>query len=150
MKIYIASDHAGFEQKNKILDFLNNKFADKFEVIDIGPKEYDKDDDYPDYIFPCAEEVSKDKTSFGIILGKSGQGEAIAANRVKGVRAIVLPAENIEIINLGRKHNNANILSIGSGFLSFQFIEQAIDVFLNTEFSYEDRHIRRIDKLDKN
>ena len=86
MKIHIATDHAGFELKSKILDYLISK---GHEVIDHGAKSFDPDDDYPDYIFPCAKAVSKDKNSYGIILGGSGQGEAIAANRIRGVRAIV-------------------------------------------------------------
>ena len=144
MKIFLASDHAGFKAKESINNFLKQKGV---EVTDLGPFEYDKKDDYPDYIYPCAEKV-KQEESFGIVFGKSGQGEAIVANRVKGIRAIVLNKEDQEVIKLGRLHNNANMLSIGTDFVSEDFMKEAVEVFIATEFSNEERHIRRINKID--
>ena len=144
MKIHIATDHAGFELKSKILDYLISK---GHEIIDHGAKSFDSDDDYPDYIFPCAKAVSKDKNSFGIILGGSGQGEAIAANRIRGVRAIVYYGFEQTIPILSREHNNANIISIGARFVSENEIYDVIEKWLNISFS-GGRHQRRIKKLD--
>ena len=144
MKIHIATDHAGFELKSKILDYLISK---GHEVTDHGAKSFDPDDDYPDYIFPCAKAVSKDKNSFGIILGGSGQGEAIAANRIRGVRAIVYYGFEETIPILSREHNNANIISIGARFVSENEIYDVIEKWLNISFS-GGRHQRRIKKLD--
>ena len=144
MKIHIATDHAGFELKSKILDYLISK---GHEVIDHGAKSFDPDDDYPDYIFPCAKAVSKDKNSYGIILGGSGQGEAIAANRIRGVRAIVYYGFEKTIPILSREHNNANIISIGARFVSENEIYDVIEKWLNISFS-GGRHQRRIKKLD--
>ena len=144
MKIHIATDHAGFELKSKILDYLISK---GHEVIDHGAKSFDPDDDYPDYIFPCAKAVAKDKNSFGIILGGSGQGEAIAANRIRGVRAIVYYGFEETIPILSREHNNANIISIGARFVSENEIYDIIEKWLNISFS-GGRHQRRIKKLD--
>lgn len=144
MKIHIATDHAGFELKSKILDYLISK---GHEVIDHGAKSFDPDDDYPDYIFPCAKAVSKDNNSYGIILGGSGQGEAIAANRIRGVRAIVYYGFEQTIPILSREHNNANIISIGARFVSENEIYDVIEKWLNISFS-KGRHYRRIKKLD--
>jgi ribose 5-phosphate isomerase B len=115
MKIHVATDHAGLELKEKVKLYLSDL---NYEVIDHGAYEYDALDDYPDFIFPCANAVSNDTESKGIILGGSGQGEAMAANRVKGVRAAVFYNGPEEIIKLSRQHNNANILSLGARFMS--------------------------------
>ena len=114
-KIFLASDHAGFKLKEKIKSYLQNQ---NYQVEDLGPKKFVKDDDYPDYIIPCAKKVASNKNSKGIILGFSGQGEAIAANRVGGIRAAVYYGEQKKIISLARQHNDANILSLSAGFLS--------------------------------
>ena len=110
MIIHLATDHAGLDLKNSIKTYLLNK---GFEVKDHGAHEYDPQDDYPDFIFPCAKAVAKNIDSRGIILGGSGQGEAMAANRIKGIRAVVFYNGPKEIIKLSREHNNANILSLG-------------------------------------
>lgn len=144
MKIHLATDHAGLELKNSIKDYLINKGN---EVIDHGAYEYDALDDYPDFIFPCARAVASDPLSRGIILGGSGQGEAMAANRVKGVRAAVFYNGPIEIVKLSREHNNANVLSIGARFMSEDEIRSILKVWLNEPFG-GGRHQRRIDKLD--
>ena len=144
MKIHIATDHAGLDLKNIIRDYLISK---GHEVTDHGAHEYDAQDDYPDYIFPCAKAVASDLESRGIILGGSGQGEAMAANRVKGVRAAVFYNGPVEIVKLSREHNNANILSLGARFMTQDEIFGVIEMWLDEPFG-GGRHQRRIDKLD--
>jgi ribose 5-phosphate isomerase B len=146
MIIHIATDHAGLELKEKVKSYLSKL---DYEVIDHGAYEYDALDDYPDFIFPCAKAVSNDLNSKGIILGGSGQGEAMAANRVKGVRAAVFYNGPDEIIKLSRQHNNANILSLGARFMSDQEMYKIIELWLSTDFE-SGRHKRRIEKLDEN
>ena len=146
MKIHLATDHAGLELKEKVKLYLSDL---NYEVIDHGAYEYDALDDYPDFIFPCANAVSNDPESKGIILGGYGQGEAMAANRVKGVRAAVFYNGPDEIIKLSRQHNNANILSLGARFMSEEEMYKIIEVWLSTDFE-SGRHQRRIEKLDEN
>jgi len=146
MKMHLATDHAGLELKEKVKLYLSDL---NYEVIDHGAYEYDALDDYPDFIFPCANAVSNDPESKGIILGGSGQGEAMAANRVKGVRAAVFYNGPDEIIKLSRQHNNANILSLGARFMSEEEMYKIIEVWLSTDFE-SGRHQRRIEKLDEN
>ena len=146
MIIHIATDHAGLELKEKVKSYLSKL---DYEVIDHGAYEYDALDDYPDFIFPCAKAVSNDPNSKGIILGGSGQGEAMAANRVKGVRAAVFYNGPDEIIKLSRQHNDANILSLGARFMSEQEMYKIIELWLSTDFE-SGRHKRRIEKLDEN
>jgi ribose 5-phosphate isomerase B len=161
-KIHIGADHAGFELKETLRKFLEMQ---EYEVFDHGAYEYDEDDDYPDFIFPVAKNVVIDSDAVGIVIGGSGQGEAIAANRVRGVRAAVFndqynPAVNFdesddndrEIPNeiiLSRQHNDSNVLSLGARFLTDQEAIDAVSLWLETEFSGEERHIRRLDKLDE-
>ena len=145
MKIHLATDHAGLELKEKVKLYLSDL---NYEVIDHGAYEYDALDDYPDFIFPCANAVSNDPESKGIILGGSGQGEAMAANRVLGVRAAVFYNGPDEIIKLSRQHNNANILSLGARFMSEEEMYKIIEVWLSTDFE-SGRHQRRIEKLDE-
>ena len=146
MIIHIATDHAGLELKEKVKSYLSKL---GYEVIDHGAYEYDALDDYPDFIFPCAKAVSNDLNSKGIILGGSGQGEAMAANRVKGVRAAVFYNGPDEIIKLSRQHNDANILSLGARFMSDQEMYKIIELWLSTDFE-SGRHKRRIEQLDEN
>ena len=145
MIIHLATDHAGLDLKNSIKTYLLNK---GFEVKDHGAHEYDPQDDYPDFIFPCAKAVAQDIDSRGIIFGGSGQGEAMAANRIKGIRAAVFYNGPQEIIKLSREHNNANILSLGARFMTEEDIHNVINIWLKEPFG-GDRHQRRIDKLDK-
>ena len=145
MKIHIATDHAGLELKNSIRDNLKAK---GFDVTDHGAHEYDALDDYPDFIFPCAHAVAADSESRGIILGGSGQGEAMAANRVKGIRAAVFYNGPDEIVKLSREHNNANILSLGARFMGETEIYDIIEMWLNEPFA-GGRHEKRIKKLDQ-
>ena len=145
MKIYIGSDHAGFDLKEKIKTYL---IGLSYEVVDKGAFTLDNNDDYPDFVLPVASSVATDENSFGIILGGSGQGEAMCANRVKGVRATEYYGGNTDIIKISREHNNANILSIGARFASEDEAISAINIFIETKFNEEERHIRRINKLD--
>ena len=145
MTIHLATDHAGLELKDSIKDYLLKKGHD---VTDHGAYEYDALDDYPDFIFPCAKAVASDSSSRGIILGGSGQGEAMAANRIKGARAAVFYNGPMEIVKLSREHNNANILSIGARFMSDNEIINVLEIWFEEPFG-GGRHQRRIDKLDR-
>ena len=145
MIIHLATDHAGLDLKNSIKAYLISK---NYEVIDHGAHDYDPQDDYPYFIFNCAKAFAKDANSRGIILGGSGQGEAMAANRIKGVRAAVFYNGPDEIIKLSREHNNANVLSLGARFMSEEEIYKIINIWLEEPFG-GDRHQRRIDKLDQ-
>ncbi len=145
MNIHLATDHAGLELKNAIKDYLIGK---GHEVTDHGAHEYDAQDDYPDFIFPCARAVAANPENRGIILGGSGQGEAMAANRIKGVRAAVYYGSEREIARLSREHNNSNVLSLGARFISEQEIYDIIETWLDEPFE-GGRHQRRIDKLDR-
>jgi ribose 5-phosphate isomerase B len=154
MKIYIGTDHAGFELKEKLKVYLE-ELGLGYEVQDFGAFNYVADDDYPDYIKQVAEAVAGDKGSFGIILGGSGQGEAMCANRTVGVRASVFygqketaSPESFEIVKITREHNDANILSIGARFVTDDEAKFACELFLSTKFSGDERHIRRINKLE--
>ena len=144
MKIHLATDHAGLDIKNEIKMYLSNG---GHHVIDHGAYEYDPLDDYPDFIFTCANSVSSDPQSKGIILGGSGQGEAMAANRIKGIRAAVYYGGDIEIVKLSRRHNDANILSIGARFLSKEKIFSMLETWLKEPYS-GGRHQNRLNKLD--
>ena len=146
MKIYIASDHAGFIYKKDIVKELR---YEGFDVVDMGPLTMNPDDDYPDFIEPLARRVAIDSNAFGIVIGGSGQGEAIVSNRVSGVRAIVYASQNPSIITAGREHNNANVLSVGSRFVSLEEALSAVFLFLRTPFFGAERHNRRIDKIDR-
>ncbi len=161
MKIFIEADHVGFEIKEKLMDYLINQ---GYEVADKGAFVFNKDDDYPDFVRPVAEAVVSEEGSMGIIIGGSGFGEAICANRVRGSRALVfygpmLPEiavdvegrksdDPYEIIKLARLHNDANIISFGVRFITEEQMKEAVKVFLETKFSGDERHVRRIKKLD--
>lgn len=146
MRIFIGSDHAGFELKQKLIPFIESL---GHEVIDKGAFAFDEHDDYPDFIIPVANEVATDSSSRGIILGGSGQGEAIVANRVSGARAVVFYGGPLDIIELSREHNDANILSLGARFVSEGEAETAVQLWLETEFSNDERHVRRIRKIER-
>ncbi len=145
MKIYLASDHAGFELKAVLAPFLQEQ---GYEIEDMGPHTYNKEDDYPDYILPLAQKVAQNKGSFGISMGGSGQGEAMAANRVSGARAAVYYSVSPDILALSREHNDANILSIGARFVSADDAKKAVLLWLTTAFSGDERHMRRLAKID--
>lgn len=144
MKIHIGTDHAGFVLKNKLVEYLKTLGHD---VVDHGAFSLDPNDDYPDFVKPVADAVSKDSDSMGIVLGGSGQGEAITANKFDNIRAVEYYGGNLEIVTLGREHNNANILSLGARFITDTEAETAVKLFLETSFSHDPRHIRRIDEI---
>jgi ribose 5-phosphate isomerase B len=162
LKIALSTDHAGIEQLGEISVYLEQL---GHKCFNFGPKTYKKDDDYPDYIRPAAQAVAAGEYERGIIMGGSGQGEAMVANRVPGVRCAVYygPAvarslvdadghtskNPLEIVVLSRQHNNANMLSLGARFLSLNDMKDVISLWLNTDFSNDERHQRRINKIDK-
>ena len=144
MIIALGTDHAGIELKEVVKKFLEEN---GYEVKDFGAYKYDSADDYPDFINPTAEFVSKHNDAVGIIFGGSGQGEAMAANRYKRVRAAVFYGGPDEIISLSRQHNNANILSLAARFIEPEDAINVIKLWLSTEFE-GGRHQKRIEKLD--
>jgi ribose 5-phosphate isomerase B len=145
MRIYIGADHAGFSLKNSLKIFLE---SEGHEVIDKGAYLMDEHDDYPDVVFPVVHAVASEPGSFGVVIGGSGQGEAITANRVRGVRAVVFYGSRLEIVPLAREHNDANVLSLGARFIDEGEAIEAVKLFLSTTFSGDERHVRRIEKLD--
>lgn len=142
MRVHIGSDHAGLDFKNKIIEHLR---AQGHEVTDHGPFEYDALDDYPKFCIPAAQAVSKDPGSFGVVLGGSGNGEQIAANKVEGIRAALV--WSLETAKLAREHNDANVISIGGRMHPEKFCLDLVDTFLATPFSGDERHIRRIGQI---
>ncbi len=148
MKIYIATDHAGYEMKEAIASYVEKELG--YTVADMGAHQYDVEDDYPDFIKLVADEVSHEPfSSRGIILGGSGQGEAIVANRYPKVRAAVYYGGPLDIIKLSREHNNSNILSLGARFMTLDEAKAAVKLWLETPFSEEDRHVRRLKKIEQ-
>jgi len=144
--IYFATDHAGFALKNALVTFVRDELA--CDVFDCGPATYDAQDDYPDYIALAAKKVSESPTHKAIILGGSGQGEAMVANRFPHVRATVYYGGAPDILTLSREHNDANILSLGARFLDEDQAKAVVQQWLQTSFSEEERHIRRIKKIE--
>ena len=142
MQIHIGADHAGLELKAELIAHLKSKGHD---VTDHGPYEYDALDDYPDFCIPAAEAVAKDAASLGIVIGGSGNGEQIAANKVKGIRAAL--AWNIATAKLAREHNNANVIAVGGRMHSIDECKAIIDAYIAEPFSNDERHIRRINKI---
>lgn len=142
MRVHIGSDHAGFELKTHLVDWLGRE---GYEVVDHGAVEYDPVDDYPPYVMRAAVAVTNDPGSLGIVVGGSGNGEAIAANKVRGVRAAL--AWNDDTASLGRAHNDANVVSIGARMHSLDEATRLVERFLTTPFSGEERHARRIAML---
>jgi ribose 5-phosphate isomerase B len=146
MKIFLATDHKGFTLKEKIKQWLQEW---NYECEDFGAMQLDANDDYPDFVAGAAAAVSRDpENSRGIVLGGSGQGEAIVANRYKGVRAAVFYGGPEDIITLSREHNNANVLSLGAAFLDEASTKKVVKLWLDTPFSQDERHQRRINKIE--
>ena len=146
MKIFFASDHAGFEMKNALMEFVKEL---GFEAEDCGAYELNEDDDYPEFVKKAAQKISEDpENSKAVILGGSGQGEAMVANRFPNVRAAIFYGGNKDIIKLSREHNDANVLSLGSRFLSIDEAKEAVKLWLETGFSDEERHKRRILEIE--
>jgi len=162
-KIVIGSDHAGFELKAALIKYLQEL---GYEVEDKGAHEYDAADDYPDFIIPVAKAVAENPDEYaGIVIGGSGQGEAMAANRIKGVRAALfygpcLPRHAVDIegrksedpyemIRLTREHNHANVLSLGMRFITEEEAKMVVKMWLEAPMTSIDRHVRRIKKIDE-
>lgn len=144
MKIHVGADHAAFEMKNQLVAYLREQGHD---VTDHGPAEYDPEDDYPMYVIPAAQAVAADDASRGLVLGGSGNGEQIAANKVPGVRAVL--AYDTETAKLGRAHNDARVVSIGARMTDNDTARRILEVFFTTDFTGEQRHQRRIDLLTR-
>jgi ribose 5-phosphate isomerase B len=143
--VYLAGDHAGFKLKEKIKPFLKKK---GYNFEDLGPYELNKKDNYPDFVIPLAKKVQKDPNSIGIILAGSGQGEAMASNKFNNIRAAVFYGKNKKIPLLAKEHNDANILSIGTFFVSEKEAKESILLFLKTKFK-QGRHEERLNKFSK-
>ena len=156
MKIYIGTDHAGFGLKEVLVPFLKNQ---GHEVIDKGAFVYNEGDDYPDFVVPVAREISKAKGKDdirGIILGGTGEGEAITANRFPHVRAIVDYGDAVAVVDnesnivvRSRQHNNSNVLSLGARYFTEETMLAAVNLWLSTPFSFGERHVRRLAKIDQ-
>ena len=142
MKIHLGCDHAGFELKEKVAQHLKNN---GHEVIDHGAKKFDALDDYPVFCFLAAQAAAKDPSSLAIVIGGSGNGEQISANKIKGVRAAL--AWSAETAKLAREHNNANVMGLGGRMHSESESLAIIDAFIDTVFSNEERHVRRINQI---
>jgi ribose 5-phosphate isomerase B len=142
MRVHIGSDHAGFELKNYLVSSL---IADGHDVVDHGPEAYDAEDDYPVYCIPAAEGAVAEPGSLAVVIGGSGNGEQIAANKVIGTRAAL--AYNLETAKLGRQHNDANVISIGARMHTEEEAVEMVRIFLSTPFSGDPRHARRIQLL---
>jgi ribose 5-phosphate isomerase B len=143
-KVYVASDHGGFYLKEEIKKELSKG---DYDVEDLGNTSFDENDDYPDYSFSLGGKVSQSPGSFGIVLGRSGNGEAICANKVGGIRAAL--CTNIRMAKKAREHNDANVLAMGADYVDKQEALKIVDAFLNTDFSNEERHVRRIKKISE-
>lgn len=162
MKIAIASDHAGYARLEMLREYLIEL---GHQPVDFGPHKLSPSDDYPDFIIPAAKAVASGECVRAIVFGGDGEGEAMAANRVKGIRCAVFygPAvarqmvdangrtshDPFEIVKLTRLHNDANVLALASRFLLAADIKHAVKLWLETDFSHQPRHLRRIQKLDK-
>ncbi len=144
MRVHVGSDHAGYEVKNRLVDALRQG---GHEIVDHGPFEYDEADDYPTFCLRAGEAVAADAESFGVVVGGSGNGEQIAANKVRGVRAAL--AWSAETARLARHHNDATVLSVGARMHQFDDIVTFVETFLATSYSGDDRHTRRIDMLSR-
>jgi ribose 5-phosphate isomerase B len=144
MRVYLGSDHAGFELKQHLVGWLA---ANGHEPVDCGALGYDAADDYPPFVLRAAERTAADPGTFGIVIGGSGNGEAIAANKVKGVRAALVWSE--DTATLARMHNDANVISVGARMHELDTATRFVELFLETEYSKEERHSRRIAMLSR-
>lgn len=143
MKVYLGADHGGYELKEEIKKYLSEH---EMEIEDLGATTLDPEDDYTDFIIPVARIVASDSGSSGIVIGRSGNGESIAANKIKGIRAALCLNETMA--EKAREHNNANILSLGADYISLEDAKKIVQKFLDTPFSNEERHIRRLKKIE--
>ncbi|MGI5215990.1 ribose-5-phosphate isomerase [Plantactinospora sp. CA-290183] len=139
MRVYLGSDHAGYELK---VHLANHLAKQGYELVDVGPYLFDPDDDYPAYCLHCGARVVADPGSLGVVIGGSGNGEQIAANKVTGVRAAL--AWSVETAQLARQHNDANVVAVGARQHTLDEATAIVEAFLTTTFSGNDRHARRI------
>ncbi|MDT4993835.1 MAG: ribose 5-phosphate isomerase [Actinoplanes sp.] len=139
MRVYLGSDHAGYELK---MHLVNHLFKQGYDVVDVGPHSYDPEDDYPAFCLATGAKVVADPGSLGVVIGGSGNGEQIAANKIDGVRSAL--AWKVEIAQLARQHNDANVLSIGAREHTLDEAASFAEAFLTTRFSGNERHARRI------
>lgn len=144
MRIHVGADHAGYEVKNHLVETLR---AGGHEVVDHGPFEYDALDDYPPFCLRAAEAVAADEESLGVVFGGSGNGEQIAANKVRGVRAALAWSE--ETARLAREHNDARVVGVGARMHPLEDVVRFVEAFVTTPYSGEARHTRRIDMLNR-
>jgi ribose 5-phosphate isomerase B len=142
VRVYLGSDHAGFELKSQLVEHVR---VLGHEPVDCGPPAYNAEDDYPPYVLLAATSTAGDPDSAGIVLGGSGNGEAIAANKVRGIRCAV--AFSDETARLAREHNDANVLSLGARMYDADSARRFVEIFLSTAFTGESRHVRRIAML---
>jgi ribose 5-phosphate isomerase B len=142
MKIYLSTDHGGYEMKEAIKKHLTVK---GIAVEDCGAFHFDPQDDYPDFILPMAEKVAANPGSLGVVLGRSGNGEAMGANKVKGIRCALCLTD--EMVRKAREHNNANVLALGGDYIDRDTARRLVDIFLATPFSGDARHQRRMGKI---
>ena len=146
MRVHIATDHAGLELSDYLVKHLTAK---GYEMINHGPKSYDPEDDYPAFCINAAKAVVADQRAgvdaLGIVLGGSGNGEQIAANKVEGIRAAL--AWNMDTAKLAREHNNANVISFGAAYMKEEDVLRRVDIFLSEVFSSEEKHHRRVDEI---
>jgi len=144
MKIYIGADHNGWQMKNELREWL---IGEGYEVEDMGPAEFAQDDDYPDYGFRVAEAVAADSTgqSYGILLCGSGVGMSVVADKVKGIRAAVI--HNVDIAKAAQRDDDINVLALGALYIDTEKAKQIIQTWLSTTFSKEERHVRRVGKI---
>jgi len=144
MRVHIGGDHAAYDLKCNLVTFLQTK---GYDVVDHGPAYLDLEDDYPVAVLRVAEAVSGDLGAFGIVLGGSGNGEQMAANKVQGIRAAL--AYNVELAQLARAHNNAQVLAIGARMNTPKEAKAMVEAFLTTEFSGDQRHARRLAMVER-
>jgi ribose 5-phosphate isomerase B len=144
MRVHIGGDHAAYDLKCTLVSFLQAK---GYDVVDHGPQYLDPEDDYPVAVLRAAEAVSGDLGAFGIVLGGSGNGEQMAANKVRGIRAAL--AYNVELAELARSHNNAQVLSIGARMNTAAQAKAMVEAFLTTQFSGDQRHARRLAMVER-
>ena len=142
MRVHLGADHAGYELKTHLISWLTEH---GYEPVDHGAHEYDAEDDYPPFCVAAAQAVADEPGSLGIVIGGSGNGEQIAANKVKGIRCAL--TWSVETAQLARQHNNAQVMGIGARMHSVEEAEQLVEAFLTTQWSQADRHQRRIDLL---
>ncbi|WP_433535321.1 ribose-5-phosphate isomerase [Micromonospora sp. CA-249363] len=142
MRVYLGSDHAGFELK---VHLANHLAKQGYDVVDVGPHSYDPDDDYPTFCLHTGDRVVADETSLGVVIGGSGNGEQIAANKIAGVRAAL--AWSVETAQLARQHNDANVVAVGARQHTLDEATGIVEAFLNTPFSGNERHARRITQV---